>query len=132
MYSDHLNAVSFLRDALIHAFLPQSWSSLPSLASYRWALSILRSFPFSSPPFVSHEHAHTTNTSASDPPSQANNFVDRLASDARIRAFGFLPVPLPTFLWTNSHPISHPILSLTLTFLLSFIAAFAPSLRILL
>src|SRR5258708_6655462 len=45
IYSDHLNAVTLLNDALHHPPLPHSWSSLPARSLYRWIFSVLTSSP---------------------------------------------------------------------------------------
>ena len=92
IFSDHLNAVQLINDAIHHTPPPHSWNSLPARSLYRWILSLLTSS--SNPPSLFHIRAHT---SASDPASIANSHVDRLASSAQHYIISPPPVPLPTF-----------------------------------
>jgi hypothetical protein len=85
--------------------VPHSWSSLPAPALYRWILSVLRSFPPSSPPSLLHVRAHTD---ASDSPSRANALVDRVASSAHSLLINPPPVPLPTFFMDRFTPYLPP------------------------
>ncbi|KAN0109834.1 hypothetical protein V8E52_008940 [Russula decolorans] len=85
IYTDHLNAVTVLNDALPKPPLTHSWSSLPARSLYRWIYSILTSSP--NCPTLRHVRAHT---SAPYPASLANDLVDCLASSAHS-----LPIPAP-------------------------------------
>ena len=92
IYSDHLNAVTLLNDALQHPPAPHFWSSLPARSLYKWILMVLRSSPQN--PSLLHVRAHT---SASDPASLANRHVDHLASSSHSLPIPPPPVPVPTF-----------------------------------
>ena len=92
IYTDHLNSVNILNDAMLKPPPPHAWSSLPARSMYRWIYSILTSSQ--TPPTLHHIKAHT---SAPDPPSRANDFVDRLASSSHSLPIPPPAVPLPTF-----------------------------------
>ena len=103
LYSDHLNAINFLNDALLTPPPSHSWSSIPACSLYRWILSILST---SSPPLSLHHIQAHTNTS--DPPSRANALTDSLASSSSHPSTSPTPVPLPTFTMDKYTPFLPP------------------------
>jgi hypothetical protein len=105
IYSDCLDAVTFLQDAIQHPPPPYLWASLPARALYRWIFSVLQSFPPHSHPSLLHVRAHTD---APDAPSRANALADRLASDARLSPLAAPPVPPPTFFMDKFTPYVYP------------------------
>jgi len=99
IYTDHLNAVTVLNNALLKPPLPHSWSSLPARSLYRWIYSILTSSP--NHPTLHHIRAHT---SAPDPASLANDTADNFASSSHSLLIPPPPVPLPTFFMDRFTP----------------------------
>ncbi|KAI0290376.1 hypothetical protein BC826DRAFT_1027341 [Russula brevipes] len=105
IYSDRLNAITTLNNALHTHPLPHSWSSLPARSLYRWILSVLRSFPLT--PTLHHVRAHTD---ASDPASRANCLTPlliiypHLLTPTSSNLHPCLSLHSP---WTATHPLSH-------------------------
>jgi len=105
IYSDHLNAIHLLCNALQNPPPPYSWASLPAHSLYHWILSVLCSFPLTSSPSLIHVHAHM---GATDPASVANDFVDSLTSGAQTSFPPLHLVPLPTFFMDKFTPYLPP------------------------
>ncbi|KAJ8089853.1 hypothetical protein PM082_018430 [Marasmius tenuissimus] len=93
IYSDHLNAIRFINNALRNKPLPSVIFSVPARSLYRWLLHIIEHLP--TKPSFSHVRSHTNNL---DAPSIANDAVDKHAT--RSQHLSLLPpaAPIPTFL----------------------------------
>ncbi|KAK0208498.1 hypothetical protein DFS33DRAFT_1484845 [Desarmillaria ectypa] len=91
-FTDHLNAVHFLHNALRLPPALHVWSSLPARPLYCWLYNILQSFPSTSA--LQYLHAHTNHH---DIASWANDAVDIHATRSQTVDPHPAFVPLPTF-----------------------------------